>query len=431
VAYGEATARHALVADVDSLLALLRGALETDQVGLLPEPVDVNAIEGPDATTTTCERELQVVLRRFFRNGEDADGDGVADSIDSLVRVEARLPGALPFNPGANTYGALAPQVNLLADMPRDTLMAWDAELVAGRVAADAPALVDDLAQGLAERACAQVSAGARPLVAGQPVPFYVDAQGRDLRQLLNALGEVAPYAWAQALLTDAALEGPARELEHAWDLAYGAFGASVVDAQRSAQEVAETPAVDIDGNVFIDPTQEVTLAAAGKAAGADARSCTGTRLLHDTLDALLLGRATIAAAGQRLSARERDAVLAARDDLLRTWEQVLTVTVLRDLSRLIALLDEAVVDPAGYSVQQHASHWARARGRLQGLQFGPWGRDTRSGLGALLRAVGSEPVLAPELFVARRAALVRVRDTLAAAHDWTHELGDLTCGWR
>jgi hypothetical protein len=277
-------------------------------------------------------------------------------------------------------------------------------------------------------------------------LPVHVTRNGRDLRQLILSLLEVAvAFSQAADALLDADVEGqgllasPEREggqrysaLEHAWDAAFGYFGAARDYDRYGHAEVALENAEsavaggwrDSNADCRISLKSEVNFGASLYAAARDRDAAAATDFRGDAFDAFVEGRRLIGAAPLGLSAAEVDALSALRDQALEAWEKSLAATVVHSLNRLSAQIDAALASAAQYSFGEQARRWSELKGLALGFQFNP-----RSGIAPLDFArfhelVGDAPVVPDTLpptnvaeLSAYRAGLESARAILQASY--------------
>ena len=218
----------------------------------------------------------------------------------------------------------------------------------------------------------------------GTPITqTFLSASGVDHQQLLEnyLLGAVAfsqgcddyldDSTVGKGILSDNAVqvEGkPFTELEHAWDEAFGYFGAARAFATHS---VADNVGgfVDADGNGSADWLSEVNYGHARTAAQRDESSATSTRFGYDAVTALVEGRRVITAAAGPLSTAQLDTLRSLRGTIEQNWERALAATAIRSINDIVV---ELGAEPATYSFVNHTTLWSELKGVLLSLQFNP-----------------------------------------------------------
>ena len=191
---------------------------------------------------------------------------------------------------------------------------------------------------------------------------------------------------------------------EHAWDEAFGYFGApahtltlSPKDVYNIAKQKPEAFAkADANGDGVVDLKSEMTFAHAYYAAGFDKSG--KTDYLHTITQAFLDGRQLIAAAkGQALSEQQRNQLKAYANTIEENWEKVIAEAVFKyagstykDLQKLKATV-EANGD-ASAIFRKYAKHWGELKGFALALQTGK--RNLGETAVKLNRMIGFSPVL-------------------------------------
>jgi hypothetical protein len=305
-------------------------------------------------------------------------------------------------------------------------------ELLPSEVADD---MFASLAALLVERANGAVPRD--PSGADIAAPF-VGADGIDWQQLIQKyLDGAVPFSQAcddylddeeagEGILSDnvAQVAGkPYTVLEHAWDEAFGYFGAS---RRYGAQSVEQNAAgfVDVDGDARLDWLTEVNLGHSRNAAQRDHESDTAapTSFSRDAFEAFVAGRRIIAGAAGALSGEELDELRRLRTLATLSWEKAIAASVVHYLNEVVREMKAA---PADYSFLRHAKHWSEMKGFLLALAFNP--RSPFAGsLSAAHALVGAAPVLSPAGFEAYTADLLAARGLIGAAYGFAPEnLGD------
>ncbi len=300
----------------------------------------------------------------------------------------------------------------------------------AGRTASGvADDILDELVATLVAR---QTAAPTTPGGAAIAAPF-VDGRGVDHRALLvrylhgavalsqatdDYLDDATP---AKGLLSDnsAAVEGkPYTALEHAWDEAFGYFGAArAFGAHTDVDNAAGV--LDGDGDGRADWLTEVNFGDARDAARRDDDSATGTRFGAGAFQAFVFGRQLVATVAGPLSTKQLDDLRLMRALAETQWERSLGATAVAHLNELVALLDAAGADPAAHDFVGHARLWSELKGTLLGLQFAPrspW-RAQPDDYAAAHALLGDAPVIDPAGFADARADLLALRGLLQTTY--------------
>lgn len=250
----------------------------------------------------------------------------------------------------------------------------------------------------------------------GAPVTkAHVTAEGVDLQQLLaKFLSGAVNFSQAaddyldddtagKGLLADNTVADGANNftvLEHAWDEAFGYFGAARDLADYTTDEAAGAAGRDdykagyhdTNGDGTIDLAAEFNFSMAGYTARRDRGSKDGakTEFRKRIFDAFLKGRALITAAGGALTAAQLDELRGHRDDAVEAWEETIAASIVSYLNGTL----RAVGNEAGYSFTTHAAQWSEGKGLALGLQFNPRAKISDAQLATLNEKLGQAPVL-------------------------------------
>lgn len=203
---------------------------------------------------------------------------------------------------------------------------------------------------------------------------------------------------------------------EHAWDEAWGYFGAPAhamklsprqvyeIAKQGSASKPADAAlkAADRNGDGMVDLKTEMTFAPAYYAAGFDASvydKGDRTSYLHDITRAFLDGRQVIAdAKGEKLTDSQRAALRGHAAIISETWERTLAEAVFKyagsvykDMDKLKTIMDAKGDTSKVY--KNYVKHWGELKGFSLAIQTG------KNNLGEtatrLNRMIGFGPLLA------------------------------------
>ncbi len=254
----------------------------------------------------------------------------------------------------------------------------------------------------------------------------YVDAEGRDYRQLLQKflLGAVGfSQGTNDYLKTDFANSNsqdgskPYTVAEHKWDEGFGYFGAARNYNDFTDEEIAKAGGRsefagsynDANGDGDIDLRSEINLANSTNCAKRDRGSTTGTDFSKEVFDAFLAGRFILNQAAENLDTALSNEQQTALDEQIQiaalTWEKCIAATVVHYINDVIADMGDfsngKFADLANF--KNLAKHWGEMKGFALGLQFSPYspfrdGSVTNIGvtnLKDLLSAMGDAPVLA------------------------------------
>lgn len=302
----------------------------------------------------------------------------------------------------------------------------------------------------LAERAVGRVNGGEVCEPGSSPcvkLPIHLSAAGHDWQQLVQKLllGAVT-YSQGTDDYLGSDVEGkglrssnaqdadqPYSMLGHAWDEAFGYFGASREYGKFSDEEIASTGGRDdwrgvhdTNGDEKIDFRSEINVALSVNAAKRDlggANTNSPTDFTAQAFDNFLAGRALIIAAGDTLTADEATQLGVHRDAIVAAWEGALAATIIHYVNEVVA--DMVKMGTTDYSYASHAQHWSELKGFGLGLQFNSHGKSLGV-LGDFHMKVGDRPVLATATQQERddyKATLLAARDALGAAMSFDGEL--------
>lgn len=224
-----------------------------------------------------------------------------------------------------------------------------------------------------------------------QIAEVYITEKGQDLQQLIQKFLLVS-VTFSQGaddyLDDDVAGKGilspntqdgtsPYSVLEHAWDEAFGYFGAARDYDQYSDDELSGEDGRDgyvsyhdTSGDGKIDVTREYNFGISVNCAKRDRESADPTDFTKDAFDALVAGRQLIHDADGELSAEQLAALKVQRDLVVSTWEKCIAATVVHYINDTLSDMEK--FGPAEYSFEDHAKHWSELKGFSLGLQFNP-----------------------------------------------------------
>lgn len=219
----------------------------------------------------------------------------------------------------------------------------------------------------------------------------YITERGQDLQQLIQKFLTVS-VAFSQGaddyldddvdgkgLLSSNAQSGdsPYSVLGHAWDEAFGYFGAARDYDAYTDDELSGAGGRDeyqsyhdSDGDQKIDLLREYNFGIAVNCAKRDRGSVEATDFTQDAFDAFVTGRQLILDAGDELDADELEQLKAQRDIAVDTWEKCIAATVAHYINETLADMDKFGTEE--YSFESHAKHWSELKGFSLGLQFNP-----------------------------------------------------------
>ncbi len=409
VSYSGQTFRHVLIEDLNSFVGGLGDAIDSGTAGL-------DTAEG-----------ILAALDFYFR----FDDSGLEESV-RLMTDPARLQ---------DTYGDISSTKSLVEKLAgqdgggsrdhRDwstEFVGWDSVL--GESTPSTPleyvdALLGEIARLGELRANGESPTGPD----GEDLPPYVTADGLDLKQLLQKflLGAVAFAQGADDYLDEGLMSPNTQaegadysELEHAWDEAFGYYGATRDFTLYTNDEIASAGgredwqgAHDSDADGAIDLVSERFFGAAVNAAKRDRGSETMTEIGQDAFIAFFEGRAIIASGDESAGARAR--LETARDNAVLAWEQAIAATAIHYVNEVIADLES--LGTAEYSFLDHAKHFGELKGFAFSFQFNPRSPVSEADFASIHALIGDRPVLAETDAAAAIADLRMARDIMGTAY--------------
>ena len=206
----------------------------------------------------------------------------------------------------------------------------------------------------------------------------YTDDNGVDLTQMINkVLIGAVPYYQATGVYLGGLLErdnGEPRSegnastaMEHAWDEAFGYFGAARDYSRYSDEQLAgavEDYTFDSNGDGRIDFNSEYNFGLSRNAGKRD-KGGTGVNFSGDIFAAFLAGRTLIANQG---SASE---IAAQREAAANGMEKVIAATVVHYINDTLS--DMAALGTADENRVNLNKHWAEMKGFTVALQYNPF----------------------------------------------------------
>lgn len=409
VSYSGQIARHVLIEDLKSY------------IGALTDRLLDGSFEPTAAGQVTDE------LNYYLRFDGEANGD-----------TPHRLSTSLP--PLQTTYNDISTNKQLLDKLAGNDASTdhknWTGGDFKGWAGAASPqALVEAWFKTIEDNALALV-AGTEREVNGEKLPVYVTEQGLDLNQLTQKF-LVGAIAFSQAaddyadddkegkgLLAPNTIDGDAKytSLAHAWDEAFGYFGASRDYGTLSDAEISAGCGKDANSDGKLDLTMEACFGASVNAAKRDNGSVEAARtdLTKEAFDGFVKGRTLIANAGEALTAAELTQLKAHRDQWVNAWEKAYAATAIHYINDVLSDMDKFGSDD--YKFTDHAKHWGELKGFALSFQFNPRSPLSDADFEQLHTLLQDAPVLsdAPEAQItAYKDKLNQARELLKTAYSF------------
>jgi hypothetical protein len=408
VDHREPTVRHVLIDDLEEFTDSL-----TDQI-------DTGAF------TPSTEGEVVARLEYFF-------------STDPASR--AGDPMLLTTDPPAlqRTYGELANADLISALAP--SFRGWsDPAIAAHGGGTDSPAnFLRAIFETAEANALARANGVSRRSPGGEELPVEVTESGLDLTELIEefllgavALHEAADDRLDEGLSSDNTVYASGHTaLQHAWDEAFGYFGASTHYGELDVADVAAgTIERDEDGDGRIDLTTERLFGAAIIAGRRDDASVAPTDFAGQAFRAFAAGRTIITDANGPLSEAQMTELRAQRDLALGAWEASIAATIVHTINEVLQVM--ADFDTPAYDHDRfldHAEEWSEMKAFALSLQYNPRSPLTADAFAMLHQLMGDAPVLPADgvaVADAYRASLRQARAILAATYGFdARNLGD------
>jgi len=427
VDHGGQTTRQVLLADLGTEMERLAEGVRDGTI----DPTDVDE-----------EGEVVARLNAFYRDGSsDLGTRPLPDFVDDGdATCEATYEDLGSSNLLAKTAGE--DTVTDHRDWTTEFVGWTDTSVLGGAPVGSPVALVDAFFLTFENqvRACALAVDDCPKTPAGEALPLHVTPDGLDLVELVqkHLLGAIHFSQGTDDYLDDDVADkgllgdntmpnedgAASTTLEHAWDEAFGYFGAAsdyddyTDDEIRGAGGRPEYAGGyhDTNGDACIDLFAEYNWSASVNAAKRDAGSTTMTALTDRAFEAFVAGRTLITEAGGELDAEQNVTLRTHRDAAAAAWEEALGATVIHYINELRA--DLGTCGGADYSFVDHAKHWSELKGFALSFQYNPrspW--NAGSDFAALHMAIGDSPVLCDGDTTAHDAALLGARDSLRDAY--------------
>jgi hypothetical protein len=423
VSYSGQTFRHVLIHDV------------TDSIGGLTARIDA-------AGYSPMEGEVLASLEALY------DFDDYGDLVDATTTHGVASDPA----PLQQAYGDIGSGKNLSgkiagADDDGHQHADWSSEMAGwgeqGSVSPDA--LVREWFGELDALAVARAH-GDIPLdPQGNPIAeVYVTEDGQDLKQLTQKflLGAVAFSQGTDDYLDEGLASDnldPKKDganytaLEHAWDEAFGYFGATRDYADYTDEEIAgnggrsdyANGCHDTNADGAIDLTSEMNFGHATNAAKRDLGSHADapTDMTGAAYAAFWQGRRLIADAEGELDATQLAELEGYRTVIVENWEAAIAATAVHYINDI--LQDMGEIGSHEYDFLNHAKHWSELKGFALSFQFNPRSPLAPADFVELHQLIGDAPAVEGDLDAAR-ADLLEARALLGAAYGFDEvNLGD------
>ncbi len=265
------------------------------------------------------------------------------------------------------------------------------------------------------------------PAKLGTPAVLW-DTDGRDLAQMINKLllGSVVYYQatgvyMAGILGKDNSEPKPDKvytAMEHAWDEAFGYYGAS-----RDYRSYSDDGLAGKNGELFYGDTNNDGLIdfeseynfGFSRNAGKRDRSASDVNFTEDIFAAFIEGRTHI------VNGATQAELLDARDRAAGGWEKVIAATVVHYINDTAG--DMAALGTPDENRGNLSKHWSEMKGFAMGLQYNPIKEIGETDLTRTLGLLGDAPSFAAPGtgdYNSALADLMAARDILQAAYGFS-----------
>ena len=424
VSYSGQTARHVLINDLKSYM------------GRISDDID-------QGNFTPAEGDVVAVLDFYFRF--DGDSNGGEDFI--LSTEPSTLQSTYDdISTGKDLVGKIAGNDSVTDHVDWSTEFAgWNSDSIAanGGGINSPEQLILAFFSTVEANAVGRAEGEVRTDADGNQLPVYVTDKGQDIQQLVQKflLGAIAFHQGAddymdddvdgKGLLADhsALVEGKSyTALEHAWDEAFGYFGAAINYADYTDEEIAASGGReafasgynDLNGDGSIDLLSEYNFGASANAAKRDLGSSADapTDLTAETFEAFMAGRALLAETDGALTDAQLEELTGYRDAAILGWEKAIAATAVHYINDTLQAMNAFGTD--GYIFTEHAKVWSELKGFALSFQFNPKSPVSDEDFDQLHILIGDAPVLADageDDINAYRADLLAARDILKEAY--------------
>ena len=262
----------------------------------------------------------------------------------------------------------------------------------------------------------------------GTPMAYTSD-NGVDMSQMINkVLIGAVPYYQATGVYLNTLLERdnsegkdgtkPYTAMEHAWDEAFGYFGAARDYARYTDELLAgkvDDFTFDSNGDGSIDFKSEYNFGLSRNAGKRD-KGGSGVNLTQEIFDAFLAGRTAITNQGTVAE------ISAYRQTAANGMEKVIAATVVHYINDTLS--DMSKLGTAEENRADLNKHWAEMKGYTVALQYNPFRLITDGQLAELHGIMGEAPIYdAPgsNTYNTQVANYKRAKDVLQAAYGFSN----------
>ena len=262
----------------------------------------------------------------------------------------------------------------------------------------------------------------------GTPMAYTTD-DGVDMSQMINkVLIGAVPYYQATGVYLGGLLErdnseardgtDPYTSMEHAWDEAFGYFGAARDYSRYSDEQLAgkvDDFTFDSNGDGSIDFKSEYNFGLSRNAGKRD-KGGSGVDFTQEIFNAFLAGRTAITNQGTVAE------ISAHRQAAANGMEKVIAATVVHYINDTLS--DMSALGTADENIANLNKHWAEMKGYTVALQYNPFRLITDGQLAELHGIMGKAPIYekpGSNAYNTQVANYKRAKDVMQAAYGFSN----------
>ena len=262
----------------------------------------------------------------------------------------------------------------------------------------------------------------------GTPMAYTTD-DGVDMSQMINkVLIGAVPYYQATGVYLGGLLErdnseardgtDPYTSMEHAWDEAFGYFGAARDYSRYSDEQLAgkvDDFTFDSNGDGSIDFKSEYNFGLSRNAGKRD-KGGSGVDFTQEIFNAFLAGRTAITNQGTVAE------ISAHRQAAANGMEKVIAATVVHYINDTLS--DMSALGTADENIPNLNKHWAEMKGYTVALQYNPFRLITDGQLAELHGIMGKAPIYekpGSNAYNTQVANYKRAKDVMQAAYGFSN----------
>ena len=406
------------------LIAELKAEISTIASG-----VSDDSINPADATA------LKPGLTKFYEFTSDANGGDMLTISSTPARIQAAFNDI--SRSGANLKSKIAGQ-----DPEQDLWTSNTTTLVGWSDAVTPHELVDNWFGALSALCHARSEREeSAPLGGGIIANCYTTNNGLDYQQLIEKfllgavnysqgtadyLGVSTPGKGLMSDNTDPVGDNNYTALEHAWDEAFGYFGAARNYGAYSDEQLNDKTNIDTNGDGRIDLKQEFNYSTAVNAGKWDfaVREKSAVNFTQEAWDAFRRGRQLITD-NREITGDVITQLREERDKAVLAWEKTIVASTIHYINEV--LQDIGKIGQSDYSYADHTKHWSEMKGFALSLQFNPTSQVSGVKFAEMHTLMRNAPELGDEFEqTIYRNQLIEARNILRDAYGFSNQnMGD------